>query len=73
MRQTDTASGKQTDLDGAATLYELTKKVARELSLSLTLGGERRYKGDSAPVEMALMGALVVALKLVYGLDGRRR
>ena len=33
----------------------------------------RRHKSDNVPPELALVGALVVVLKLVYGLDGRER
>ncbi|KAF8486527.1 hypothetical protein JB92DRAFT_2760060 [Gautieria morchelliformis] len=63
-------------MGGTATLYALTKRVACTLDLSLSLTravrGRRRWR-DSVPVEAALAAAVIVVLKLVYGLDGERR
>ncbi|KAI0686432.1 hypothetical protein BC835DRAFT_1288082 [Cytidiella melzeri] len=73
-------------LRGTPTLYMLTKKLAHILSLPLTLHRAlspilRRikpldpeyHKYDNAPVEVSLAAAVVVVLKLVYGLDGKNR
>ena len=70
----------------AAVLYMLTKKLASVLSLPLTLHyslspklvrtkpiDPEHHKYDNAPVEVSLAAAVIVVLKLVYGLDGRKR
>ncbi|THH32943.1 hypothetical protein EUX98_g1296 [Antrodiella citrinella] len=72
--------------EGTPTLYILTKKVAKVLSLPLTLHHslspslERRrakdpswHKYDNVPVEVSVACAVVVVLKLAYGLDGISR
>ena len=69
-----------------ATLYTLAKKIAKQLSLTLTLHyslspGLKKsnvtdpdyHKYDNAPVEVSLMSAVIIALKLAYGLDGHKR
>ena len=43
------------------------------MGVSLTPGGDRGRKWDNVPAELALMGAVVLVLKLVYGLDGTER
>ncbi|KIJ56802.1 hypothetical protein M422DRAFT_149542 [Sphaerobolus stellatus SS14] len=71
---------------GTATLYGLTKTVARELSLALTLHpilapalvakrsrDPKRHRGDNVPAELGLVGTVIVVLKLIYGMDGRER
>ncbi|KAI9001035.1 hypothetical protein BD414DRAFT_473429 [Trametes punicea] len=73
-------------LQGAPTLYVLTKKLARLVSIPLTLHRslapalprERRrdptfHKHDSAVPEVALVAAVIVVMKMVYGLDGSPR
>ncbi|KAI0771603.1 hypothetical protein BD413DRAFT_625029 [Trametes elegans] len=69
-----------------ATLYILTKQLARLVSIPLTLhrclapalakNKERDptfHKQDSAVPEVALAAAVIVVLKMVYGLDGQIR
>ena len=69
-----------------ATLYILSKKLARVLSLTLTLHHSlspalkrikqrdpEHHKFDNAPVEVSLAAVVIVVLKLAYGLDGRKR
>lgn len=69
-----------------ATLYILSKKLARVLSLTLTLHHSlsptlrrvkkrdpEHHKYDNAPVEVSLGAVVIVVLKLVYGLDGKKR
>ncbi|KAI0347266.1 hypothetical protein BDW22DRAFT_1321340 [Trametopsis cervina] len=73
-------------LQGTPTLYILTKKLSRVVSLTLTLHHSlsptlprvnpldpEYHKYDNAPVEVSLTAAIVVVLKLVYGLDGKKR
>ncbi|KDQ64561.1 hypothetical protein JAAARDRAFT_52507 [Jaapia argillacea MUCL 33604] len=74
-------------LGGTPTLYNLTKSVSRTLSLNLTihysLGPQLEklrhtdpdfyHKYDNVPPEAALVAAVVVVLKMTYGLDGRER
>jgi RNA polymerase I-specific transcription initiation factor RRN7 len=73
-------------LNMPATLYVLTKKLSRILSVTLTLHRTlspvlRRikpfdpeyHKYDNAPVEVSLAAAVIVVLKLIYGLDGKKR
>lgn len=67
-------------------LYNLTKTVAHVLSLPLTLHHtlasnlpqSRDYdpqsaKFDNVPPEVGFIAAVVIVLKMVYGLDGRER
>ncbi|TFY55318.1 hypothetical protein EVJ58_g8323 [Rhodofomes roseus] len=73
-------------LCGTPTLYVLTKKVARVLSVPLTLHRtlsaplERVkkkdptwHKFDNAVPEVSLIATVIVVLKMVYGLDGKPR
>jgi len=72
----------------AAVLYTMAKALGKVLELPLTLnavmGAELRkadgqgeakgmFKGDNLPVEVSLVGTVVMALKLAYGLDGQER
>ena len=70
----------------SATLYGLTKRVSHILSLPLTLhqtlapGLERqkahdpsKHYQDNVPPEVSMVGAAIIVLKMVYGLDGRPR
>ncbi|KAH8105869.1 hypothetical protein BXZ70DRAFT_398730 [Cristinia sonorae] len=72
--------------EGTPTLYNLVKKIADVLSLPLTLHHsltptlKRKkakdpswHKFDNVPVEVSLSSAVIVVLKLVYGLDGTAR
>lgn len=67
-------------------LYKLTKRLAHILSLPLTLHHSlapalksRRkrdpdsHKFDSVPPELAFVATCIVVLKMVYGLDGKKR
>lgn len=59
----------------AATLelpLRLDKRLAREVTRVRRKDGTS-YLGDNAPPELSLMVAVVVVLKLVYGLDGKER
>lgn len=69
-----------------ASLYIYTKKLCSVLSLPLTLHyslapklkrikqqDPEHHKYDNAPVEVSLVAAVIVVLKLVYGLDGKKR
>ncbi|KAI0677598.1 hypothetical protein C8Q78DRAFT_960540 [Trametes maxima] len=73
-------------LQGTPTLYVLAKKIAHRVSVPLTLHRslapalERKtardptfHKHDSAIPEVALAAAVVVVMKMVYGLDGSPR
>ncbi|THG99311.1 hypothetical protein EW026_g3012 [Hermanssonia centrifuga] len=73
-------------LQGNPTLYTLTKQLAHTLSLTLTLHyslapklkklktrDPEHHKYDNAPPEVSLAATVIVVLKLVYGLDGRKR
>ncbi|KAI0092694.1 hypothetical protein BDY19DRAFT_1024467 [Irpex rosettiformis] len=75
-----------THLHGTPTLYIFTKKLSHVISLTLTLHRTlsptlRRikpldpeyHKLDNAPVEVSLSCAVIVVLKLMYGLDGKKR
>lgn len=68
-----------------ASLYIMSKRIAKILSLPLVLHYSlapalRRIKSsdpdyhkyDNAPAEVSLVATIIVALKLVYGLDGRK-
>lgn len=70
----------------SATLYILTKKVARVISIPLMLHNsvasplpraKQRdpvgHKYDNAVPEVSLLATVIVVLKMVYGLDGRAR
>ncbi|KAF8812522.1 hypothetical protein BYT27DRAFT_7252044 [Phlegmacium glaucopus] len=71
------------DMGGTPMLYMLSKRVANVLSIPLTLhsslaprlrsGGPHRHQRDSAPTEVGLLAAMVIVLKMVYGLDGSER
>ncbi|KIK68049.1 hypothetical protein GYMLUDRAFT_36871 [Collybiopsis luxurians FD-317 M1] len=73
-------------MGGTPTLYALTKRLSHKLSLPLALHKSlapkllqvqardpQTHKLDNAPVEASLLAAVIVVLKLVYGLDGERR
>jgi RNA polymerase I-specific transcription initiation factor RRN7 len=73
-------------LGGAAPLYVATKRIAQALELPLTLepklaprlekqrpSDPPTHVLDEAPPELAFVSAAIVALKLVYGLDGEAR
>ncbi|KAI0939982.1 hypothetical protein AcV5_001212 [Taiwanofungus camphoratus] len=73
-------------LYGTPTLYILTKKVARVISIPLMLHNsvasplpraKQRdpvgHKYDNAVPEVSLLATVIVVLKMVYGLDGRAR
>ena len=67
-------------------LYMLSKRLAKELSIPLTLhpslapglskrrrSDPDRRKSDSAPAEVGLLAAVMIVLKMVYGLDRNER
>lgn len=67
-------------------LYMLSKRLAKVLSIPLTLhpslapglskrrrGDPDRHQSDSAPAEVGLLAAVMIVLKMVYGLDGNER
>lgn len=65
-----------------AMLYMLSKRLASVLSIPLTLhsslapGLEKRtnrHQEDNAPAEVGLLAAMMIVLKMVYGLDGNER
>lgn len=69
-----------------ATLYKLTKRLAYILSLPLTLHHSLApalksrnnrdadsHKFDNVPPELAFAATCIVVLKMVYGLDGKKR
>jgi RNA polymerase I-specific transcription initiation factor RRN7 len=69
-----------------AVLYNLGKTVAHVLSLPLALhhslapnlvhlkdDDPDSHKYDDVPPELALLVAVLIVLKMVYGFDGRRR
>ncbi|EAU84839.1 hypothetical protein CC1G_00358 [Coprinopsis cinerea okayama7 len=73
-------------LGGTPTLYALSKRISSILSFPLTLRpsltsglaknkaydpGSHQY--DNAPPEVSMMASCVIALKMVYGLDGTER
>jgi RNA polymerase I-specific transcription initiation factor RRN7 len=70
-------------MGGSAVIYAATKRLARKLALPLTLepklapartGREPpTHSLDESPLELAFVCAVVIVLKLVYGLDGRKR
>ncbi|CDO75565.1 hypothetical protein BN946_scf184858.g5 [Trametes cinnabarina] len=74
------------NLQGTPTLYILTKRIARVISIPLTLhrslapalAREKKrdpafHKQDSVVPEVALIAVVIVIMKLVYGLDGLPR
>ena len=74
----DRGGGAEADADACvrvvATLYALAKRLARTVGVPLRLDGRgAARKRDNVPAELALMGAVVAVLKLVYGLDGTAR
>lgn len=69
-----------------AMLYMLSKRVAKMLSIPLTLhwslapglskrrrGDPDRHQSDNAPAEVGLLAAVMIVLKMMYGLDGNER
>lgn len=67
-------------------LYMLSKQLAKVLSIPLMLhpslapglskrrrGDPDRHKSDSAPAEVGLLSAVIIVLKMMYGLDGNKR
>ena len=67
-------------------MYILTKKLSHVISLTLALHRSlsptlkrikpldpEYHKLDNAPVEVSLSAAIIVVLKIIYGLDGRKR
>ncbi|KAH6914843.1 hypothetical protein BKA70DRAFT_1257190 [Coprinopsis sp. MPI-PUGE-AT-0042] len=71
---------------GTPTLYSLTKRIGGVLSLPLTLRSSlapallkhKRYdpsghQYDDTPPEVSLMACCIVAVKMVYGMDGTER
>ena len=69
-----------------ATVYELTKRLLRELHVPLTLhkslsrkllrtkkDDPESYRRDNIPPEVGFAAATVIVLKMVYGLDGETR
>lgn len=74
------------DVPREAMLYMLSKRLASVLSIPLTLhsslapGLEKRsgsdpnrHQEDNAPAEVGLLAAMMIVLKMVYGLDGNER
>jgi len=74
------------DMSTEAMLYMLSKRLANVLSIPLTLhsslapGLEKRrgsdphrHQYDNAPAEVGLLAAMMMVLKMVYGLDGSER
>lgn len=74
------------DIDIEAMLYMLSKRLAKVLSIPLTLhwslapglskrkqGDSNRHQSDNAPAEVGLIAAVMIVLKMVYGLDGSKR
>ncbi|KAI6003773.1 hypothetical protein EDD15DRAFT_2220097 [Pisolithus albus] len=66
---------------GTPMLYALSKRLGNVLSLSLSVhhslaplpSNVESHKHYNAPPEVALASTVVVVLKLIYGLDGKRR
>ena len=67
-------------------LYMLSKQLAKVLSIPLMLhpslapglskrrrGDPDRHKSDRAPAEVGLLSAVIIVLKMMYGLDGNKR
>jgi RNA polymerase I-specific transcription initiation factor RRN7 len=67
-------------------LYVMAKRLASVRSAPLTQCGAiapglpkikasdvMRHVSDNAPVEVQCMAALIIVLKMVYGLDGKAR
>ena len=70
----------------AATLYAMTKKLARLVSIPLTLhrtlvpslkrskkSDPSFHKHDNAVPEVSLVATVIVVMKMVYGMDGKLR
>ncbi|KAF9076732.1 hypothetical protein BDP27DRAFT_1283456 [Rhodocollybia butyracea] len=70
-------------MGGTPMLYAMTKRLAQRLSLPLALHqslvpklqakSPQMHKSDNVPIEVSLLAAVIVVLKMVYGLDGERR
>ncbi|KAJ3989701.1 hypothetical protein F5890DRAFT_1570321 [Lentinula detonsa] len=73
-------------MGGTPTLYAMTKRLSQRLFLPLTLHqilapkiqrlqprDPQTHNLDNAPAEATLLAAVIVVLKMVYGLDGVRR
>ncbi|KAJ3856373.1 hypothetical protein EV368DRAFT_32543 [Lentinula lateritia] len=73
-------------MGGTPTLYAMTKSLSHRLSLPMVLhqslapkmqnlkaGDPQTHNLDNAPVEASLLATVIVVLKMVYGLDGKRR
>ncbi|KAF7793654.1 hypothetical protein EIP86_004769 [Pleurotus ostreatoroseus] len=73
-------------LEGTPSLYSYAKQLSSILSLPLTLHyslapklkrikqiDPEHHKYDNAPVEVSLVAVVIVVLKMVYGLDGKKR
>ncbi|KAI6134931.1 hypothetical protein EV401DRAFT_2085234 [Pisolithus croceorrhizus] len=66
---------------GTPMLYTLSKRLGNVLSLSISLhhslaplpSDVESHKYYNAPPEVALASIVIVVLKLIYGLDGKRR
>lgn len=69
---------------GAASLYSIAKALSRHLELPLTLNATMappalrksntdptRHKSDNVPPEIALIATVIIAVKMIYGLDGK--
>lgn len=68
------------ELAPQATLYKLVKMMAMELNLPMTLApglapdmNGMRMKSDNLPVEVSLMAALIIVLKLKYDFQNNTR
>ncbi|KAH9482730.1 hypothetical protein JR316_0004830 [Psilocybe cubensis] len=74
------------EMGGTPLLYRLAKRVASVLSVPLTLhwtlapglaklkpSDAFRHHYDGVPPEASLLGALIIVIKMVYGLDGTTR
>ncbi|KAI1795209.1 hypothetical protein LXA43DRAFT_882600 [Ganoderma leucocontextum] len=74
------------NLQGTPTLYVLAKKLARLVSIPLTLhrvlvpalkrakkNDPAFHKHDSAVPEVSLVATVIVVMKMVYGMDGKSR
>jgi RNA polymerase I-specific transcription initiation factor RRN7 len=78
--------GQQQFISLSATLYRLTKRLSTVLSLPLTLHHSlaprlqrikaqdpESHKYDNVAPELAFVATGIIALKMVYGLDGEPR
>ena len=66
-------------------LYSVAKVLARQLELPLTLNASMAppalrkfntdptaHKSDNVPPEIALIATVIIAVKMIYGLDGKK-